>query len=375
MMKEIKKENCCGCTACVQICPKKAIKFEYDEKGFGYPIINRELCIDCGLCDKVCQFKERKEQDFQQKFYAAKSCNNDERIRSRSGGVFFTLAKQIIRKAGVVYGVILDDAMNVRFDRAISIDDCKKMQGSKYVESNIEGIYTNVKKDLLDNRYVLFSGTACQVAGLYGFLGNINIEKLYTIDIVCHGVTSTKIYHEFVRFIEKKYNGKMQQFNFRDKYIGWDTHVESYIINQKKIFSRYYTRLFYSNAAMRPSCSVCPFANFNRPADMTIADFWGLRDLNPEFDDNKGVSVIILNNEKGKSMLKMISDGIEHFQVSKEDCVQPNLERPTPKAKETDEFWKVYMKSGIKGVLKKYGGYDWARRVKWKILDLPKLLR
>ena len=377
MMKieELKKEKCCGCTACVQVCPKNAIEFVYDERGFGYPSINKKLCVNCGLCEKVCQFKKKKDMDFKQEYYAAKCTDDKIRLKSRSGGIFFLLAKKVIQKSGVVYGVVLDSDMNVRFDRATSLEECQRMQGSKYVESSISGIYTKVKQDLQNDRYVLFSGTACQVAGLYGYLGLAKFDKLFTIDIVCHGVSSAKVYKDFIGFAEKKYKGKIEQFNFRDKSFGWDSTVESYIINGKKHYSRNYSRLFYSIAAMRPSCAECPFASYNRPADMTVADFWGLRKIAPDFDDDRGVSAIMVNSEKGKAMLQMILGDLQYFEVSKDDCAQPNLLRPTPKSEKTEAFWNLYERKGIKSILNKYGAYDLLRRIKWKVIDLPQLLK
>lgn len=372
----LKYEECCGCTACVQICPKEAIRFERDEKKFGYPIIDRNKCIECGLCDRVCKFyKTEILQEFPQEYYAAKSKNIQERMRSRSGGAFFLVAKEIINNGGIVYGVIQDDNLQVKFLRGVTIEDCIKMQGSKYVESNIEGVYQEVKKDIQNGKSVLFSGTACQVAGLKGYLGQINLDNLWTIDIVCHGVTSVRVYEDYIQFIQKKYRGKIEKFNFRDKLLGWEPCVESYVIKGKKHYSDNYSRLFFSRATMRPSCSNCAYANYNRPADMTLADCWGINKVDSHFNDDKGVSAIIINSRKGQELFRKIKVEMDYVPLTKEQCDQPNLRRATPKSDEIEEFWNLYERRGIRGVLKKYGGYDILRRIKWKIKDLPKMLK
>lgn len=372
----MKKSECCGCTACENVCPKQAITLVQDEEGFFYPQIDKERCINCGLCENVCMFKSVNTSEYKQSYYAAKSVNLNERLESRSGGVFFVLAKKIIKNNGVVYGAIIDKEQNVIHTRAADIHGCRKMQGSKYVESDLNHVYIMIKSDLQSGRDVLFSGTACQVAGLYGYIGKAEYTgKLYTVDIVCHGVSSRKIYFDFKTFIEKKYNDKIEKFDFRDKNCGWDSHVESYIINGKKIYSRYYTRLFYANVGMRPSCSNCPFASYARPADITLADFWGLRNKYPEFDDNKGVSAVLINSIDGENLFNWVKDELEYMVVTKDMCCQPNLYRPTPIPEERREFWHLYQKGGFNAVIKKYGGYDLLRRIKWKIFDLPKLLK
>lgn len=366
----MKKNDCCGCRACEQACPKDAIKMVADREGYKYPVINGELCIRCGICEKVCGFEdkslENKDKD-NQKYYWVKNKNLEDRMRSRSGGFFFIVAQWILNQNGAVYGSILDDNNHVKHIRAVDIDNCKKMQGSKYVESDISNVYSQVKRDLADGMKVLFSGTACQVAGLYGFLQNHpHLNELYTIDIVCHGVCSARILEDYIKFWEKKKKGKISEFNFRDKTkTGWDSHIESFVINNKKYYRNNYTRLFYCKNAMRPSCSECRFAKVERVGDFSLADFWGAKKYFPEQQDNKGISSVFVNTDKAKSLFDSLAEKMNYGEASEESIMQPNLKRPTPAGDNREEFWKLYEEKGFLALLKKYGGYDIFRRIKW----------
>lgn len=272
------KEDCCGCGVCSEFCKRNAIQMIEDEEGFLYPNINEHICVDCGLCMKVCGFKYTSKSLYEQSYWALKSKDNHVRSISRSGGAFYHLAKNIILMGGSVYGVILDADNNVIYDRTTKIEDLQLMQGSKYVEAEIQGVYSLVNKDLLSGKKVLFSGTGCQVAALKSYLtklGTQKMENLYLVDIACHGVSTRKIFHDYIDFLKRKHRGTVSKFNFRDKQYGWDTTVESFFINGKKYYSESYISLFFSKYGMRPSCAACRFTNFNRPSDITLSDFWG----------------------------------------------------------------------------------------------------
>lgn len=376
MMKSVydKKNECCGCNACYEICPRNAITMVQDQEGFYYPEIDQSKCVDCGLCTKVCGFKSPTKQGYEQKYFAAKNKIVNERLKSRSGGVFFCAAKNIINAGGVVYGVIIDDDMSVHYERSTTVEGCRAMQGSKYVESDITGIFKEVKQDLNNGKTVLFSGTACHVAGLLGFLKNNRyLDNLYTIDIVCHGVSSRLIYQDYLHFVSQKYGGEVRNFNFRDKAYGWDAHVETFVINGKTHGFNNYTQLFYCNRALRPSCGNCMFASYNRVADLTIADFWGLKKIVADFDDNRGVSSVMINSDKGERLFAELHNSMECVEVSAKDCNQPNLNKPSSVPDDRENFWKVYKEKGFKAVLVQYGRYDLVRRLLWIFRDLPKL--
>lgn len=371
------KEACCGCTACYESCPKQAITMVEDNEGFFYPQIDETKCVNCNICHAVCAFK-RNEKILEQNYYAAKACDDTERMLSRSGGAFFVAAKAIISQKGVVYGTIIRPDNTVSFDRAETIKGCERMRGSKYVESDIQGMYPLVKQDLSDGRMVLFSGTACQVAGLYSYLKHKKIQdyrltQLFTMDIVCHGVISSKILKDYISFVESKYGGPVSEFNFRNKKYGWDSHVETFMINHKEYVANNYTQLFYSNMGLRPSCGNCQFANYDRPGDISLADYWDLERAIKGFDDNKGVSNLIVNSKQGHVLLKWLKKEMIVEAVSKEACVQPNLKAPSKIPNNREEFWDTYQQKGIKGVLVKFGRYDIIRRMLWVFRDYPRL--
>ncbi len=367
----MEKKDCCGCRACEQICPKNAITMKRDNEGYAYPAVDDNLCIGCNLCERVCGFDkkvlEQKNKD-DQKYFWVKNKNEEERKRSRSGGFFYILAKWIIEQGGVVYGCILDDDNYVKHIRATDLEGCMKMQGSKYVESDIDGIYKQVKKDIAENKKVLFSGTGCQVSGLYGFLQNDkDNSNLYTVDIVCHGVCSPTLLKEYVNFWETKKKGRITDFNFRDKVeFGWEVSIESFVINGRKYSRKEYNRLFYCHNAMRPSCANCVFANVTRVADFTLADFWGVDKYYPELNDHKGISSIFVNNDRALDTFMKLTDGMHYGQVNEESIMQPNLTRPTPE-RDKEAFWQLYEKEGFVALMKKYAGYDLPRRIKWYI--------
>lgn len=370
------KIDCCGCTACSKRCPVGAIEMISDDEGFMYPNIDNSKCIHCGLCERICSNNPVNVSEFKQEFYAAKTKNEDDRKRSRSGGLFFEAAKHVINMQGSVYGAAIINNV-VKHIRGITLEDCILMQGSKYVESDLNDCYLEIERDLLDNMYVLFSGTACQVAGLYAFLSvkkNLSLDKLFTIDIVCHGVASSKIFKDYIHFLENKYNSEINKFNFRNKSYGWALHYETFEVKNKTISNRSWTNLFYSNQCLRPSCGKCAFASYNRPGDLTIADFWGLNKINPEFDDDKGVSTVIINSFKGKELFNICSENMNILQVTKENCSQPNLNRSSIIPIDREKFWILYKNKGFKTVLIKYGRYDILRRIKWK-LELRKIER
>lgn len=365
------KKNCCGCTSCMHICPKKAIYMKSDEEGFLYPKINEEKCIECGLCKKVCAFQNGYNNRYSLEepyIYAVKNKDLDIRMRSRSGGFFMSLAKAVIKESGIVYGAGYKDKFVVCHKGIKNGEDLSELQGSKYVQSDLDKVYADIKSNLRNDIQVLFSGTPCQVAGLYAFLGNnTNTEKLTTIDLVCHGVPTPSIWKDYVEFSEKKYKGKITEVNFRDKEYGWNTHYETFVINDKKYKSNIYTKLFYSHCMLRPSCHNCKYTNFDRVSDITIGDFWGIDKCIPEFDDNKGVSLIIVNTNKGIEKFNKIKSELEYMKSNKFDCMQPQLQEPSHISPSRDKFWQDYNLYGFEYIVKKYIDYSFSRKVKLKI--------
>jgi len=349
------KNNCCGCSACEQICPKNAIKMKPDDRGFLYPVIDNSLCVECGACKRVCAFQNGYEKNRAQKAYAIKHKDFNTRMTSRSGGVFIAISDFILEKNGSVYGASFDDYFSVCHIRTTNKSERDRLKGSKYVQSNVKDTFSNVKQDLKNGMYVLFSGTACQVGGLKNYLKNTDTSKLYTCDLVCHGVPSPKIWKEYLNHCEKKYNGKVTNANFRDKTLGWNAHKEAIWIDGKKYNSNEYAYLFNDNYISRPSCFNCKFTNLDRPADFTLADFWGINNILPEFNDNKGVSLLLVNSSKGAEVLEACKKDIECFEcdLQKSAKPNPNLYMSSQKPKDGDYFWNNYEKYGFEKALNK----------------------
>lgn len=368
------KKDCTGCSACAQSCPKKAISMICDNEGYYYPSIRQDLCIDCGLCKEICGNHSPQVSNKSQKYYAAKAKSDEIRMKSRSGGVFFCAAQYVIENDGVVYGAVLTTDNVVQHIRASNIDDVRKMQGSKYVESDVRGIYSLVSIDLKKGKLVLFSGTPCQVAGLYGFLRGRHPKNLLSVDIVCHGVASPRVFQDYIKFIENRYKGKVTLFDFRDKKYGWDKSVETFNINGKYYVKNNYASLSFSNRCIRPSCSACKFARYERCSDITLADFWGLKKGKMyDFDDNKGVSSIFINSISGQTLFEHIKKHMIYVEVNKEMSFQPRLNSPSVAPHDRDLFWKLYNSDGFVAIMRKYGRYDLGRRLKWLLIDSKKL--
>jgi len=369
-MKLLKnKINCSGCTACESICPTAAIQMKEDDEGFYYPMIDETKCINCNLCKKVCTFSE--EYDIGKKanvskVYAIKHKSSKERETSRSGGMFVALADYVLENSGVVYGVGFGENLKVQHKRIVKKEHLIDLKGSKYVQSDLRGTFLEILDDLLKNKVVLFTGTPCQTSGLKGFLSEkeVNIDKLIICDLICHGTPSPKIWRENIDLIEKKYNDRIVKADFRDKDFGWDSHIESYHLKDKneKITQVHFTELFYKHFILRPACANCCYTNLNRPSDITLGDFWGIKNSNPDFHDDFGVSIVLINTVKGERIFEEITDKINYVDARIEDSMQPNLYKPSVEAPNRSKFWVDYYKNGYEYVLKSYTNYGFKYR-------------
>ncbi|MGN1033533.1 MAG: Coenzyme F420 hydrogenase/dehydrogenase, beta subunit C-terminal domain, partial [Intestinibacter sp.] len=328
--------------------------------------------VDCGKCKSVCEFDDNYDKSSlleNPKVYAVKHKDDIVRAKSRSGGMFAACADYILNsKNGVVYGCGFDEKLDAVHMRIDSYEDIKPLQGSKYVQSDMGDCFRMAKKDLDDGKYVMFSGTPCQTAGFRSYVGDYS--NLIVCDLICHSIPTPKLYKDYREFIESKYNSRIIRFNFRDKSRGWNTHIESYELeNGEKIFSKYYTELYHMGTAIRPSCSVCKFTNTKRPSDITLGDFWGIDEVVENFDDNKGVSSVMLNTQKGVNLFEKIKNSLYFEEVSLEDAMQPRLKDSTDISIQTDRFWRDYQKYGFKYILKKYTGYGgYKTKIKRKLL-------
>ena len=347
------KSTCCGCSACEQICPKSAITMIADREGFSYPVIDYNLCINCGLCIKTCEFKKSKLPSNPRqplKTIIAYQNNLAQRMKSRSGGVFVAISDFVLDNDGIVYGADFNSDLSVQHKRAETPMDRDRFCGSKYVQSDTAGTFGQVFDDIKKGKQVLYSGTGCQIAALKRFLIHKGItfptEKLVLIDIVCHGVMSPMLWQDNLMEIQNKFGGEITHANFRDKRFGWDSHIETYLINGKQYHSDRYTSIFYEHSGLRPSCYNCPYASVEHRSDITLADAWGVKKVNPTFDSSKGVSFVMVNSKLGVDLISSVKDKLTIQDVELQHMMQPNMVGPTKCPMDRNEFWSEYNQRG-----------------------------
>ena len=324
------KSKCFGCGGCALICPSKCIEMSFDEEGFLYPVIkDKTRCINCGLCQKVCPAAKLKKGNNNRDTYWAKNVDDNIRMKSSSGGLFFVLAQYVLEKKGIVIGAAFSsDFYSAEHIVIDDINNLNKVLGSKYVQSSTRNTFSEVKKYLLKNSLVLFSGTPCQIAGLKSFLGK-EYDNLLTVDVVCHGVPSPYVWKLYVQAMERKYGGRVKNISFRNKKTGWKKYSILMEFENNKLYQIQYTddmfmRGFLANIFLRPSCYQCEFKEKNYWSDVTLGDFWGIQNVSAKIDDNKGVSVMLVNTKKGKEMLESIKEKISFGRVEYEYVINEN---------------------------------------------------
>ncbi|SEA08378.1 Coenzyme F420-reducing hydrogenase, beta subunit [Eubacterium aggregans] len=356
------KKDCCGCTACYSKCPQNAISMCLDEEGFSYPEIDTFRCIDCGVCINVCVFNKRGGKNYPIKVFAGKNKNDSIRMTSSSGGTFSALAQYVDGQEGIVYGVAFNKEKQAIHQSATNKNEWELFKGSKYIQSNLyeNNIFQSVKNELENEKSVLFTGTPCQISGLRSYLGNKDFPGLILCDIVCHGVPSPMIWSDFLEYIEKNEKKRIDVVEFRDKSVSWHNSTMSFYNNKEKFLSYPQARgifggAFFNHFILRPSCHQCPYASFSRDSDITIADYWGVERVMPEFDDDKGVSLILINSEKGVSLLPTLKEKMELKESTVQDCQQPNLIKASEPNRYRNIFWLTYKKKGLIKACKRVG--------------------
>lgn len=364
------KENCCGCNLCKQICPVDAITMELDEYGFLYPSINQKKCIRCNKCVSHCMFsnKEKKDGFEAPDTYAAVNKNKVTLKKSASGGVFSALAENIISCGGVVFGAameVFDGHLKAKHIYIEKIAEIGRLQGSKYVQSEIGESFEKAKKFLIEGRMVLFSGTPCQIDSLNTFLER-EYENLYTIDIICHGVPSQHMFSDYIGYLEKKKKMKIIQFDFRNKLKGWgcfgkmvfkDARGTEKIQYLLPIESSYY-KMFLEGMIYRKSCYNCKYASGSRYSDLTIGDYWGVEKYHADiFSTEKigrGISCVLINTDKGKNLLN--KGDLELYKTVYSQVRDNNMQlyKPVDFPTDWDSIFSSYKKSGYKEIEKYY---------------------
>ena len=360
MLKKI--QNCSGCHACASICPKSCITMKTDKDGFWYPQVNKTDCINCHLCEKVCPILSALPVSDKNApvAYAAYNIDEKTRLESSSGGIFSLLAQKILSDGGVVFGASFNDRFEVEHIAVDPVDDLYKLRGSKYVQSRIGDSYQQAKRFLENGRTVLFTGTPCQIGGLKSFLGK-EYDRLYTQDIICHGVPSPMVWQRYVKFREKKAASSTRRTFSRHKKYGWKmfsvqfefTNCTEYI--QAHSVDLYMTS-FLRNWSLRPSCYDCHFKSLQRQADITLADFWGIQNVAPEMDDDKGTSLVLIHSEKGERLWDSVAEQMVFRSVSVEQAIQYNSSAVQSVAEPPNRaaFLKAIRKRDFEKTVQKY---------------------
>lgn len=351
-----------------------------DAEGFCYPAIDESCCISCGLCAKVCPYtKEDSSQGEPLAVYAVKHKNELVRENSSSGGLFTALSDEILAHNGVICGAAYDKNMVVTHHFVTDKTGRDAMRGSKYVQSNLGNAFSTVKSQLESGKTLFFTGTPCQVDGLnhYLSLSNTDTARLLTCDVICHGTPSPMLFAEYLHLLETKSRSKVINYYFREKSTGWHNSSERPVFANPNVsydvfLTRAYRALFNSCNSMRPSCHSCRYSSLKRCSDITIGDFWGIEKSDPCFDDNRGVSLCLINTEKGRDMLASVAGSLFIHQSSTLSCMQHNLQMPTPPSPKRAAFWRDHKKRGLEYVLKKYAGYGIRGNIRFYVVAIAR---
>lgn len=352
------KKLCCGCSACAQHCPKQCITMKEDQEGFLYPQVDTASCINCSLCEKVCPILNPYISQKPNVVFAAKNNNDEIRLNSSSGGLFFLFAEKTIKNRGVVFGACYDSEWRVVHSFTERIEDVHRFLGSKYVQSYIGNSYKQAELFLKSEREVLFSGTPCQISGLLHYLGR-RYENLITIDVLCHGVPSPLLWKNYVEYIAQS-NGfplkDISSISFRSKRLGWVRFGLEICARRHNGYFQHlgndaYLQAFLKNLNLRPSCYHCAVRCGRSHSDISIGDFWGVKKHFQSFDDDKGVSAVLINTLKGQSIYDAITS--ISYRGNYEMVLEGNpvLEKSVQEPILRDDFWKTFFAAGINGVV------------------------
>lgn len=387
--------SCCGCGACMNVCPKGAIEMREDSAGFKFPHIDTSKCIECGLCLKVCKF-ENPELVYPRAAYICQLKDENTLALSTSGGAFRAMAEKIIERGGVVFGCAYTENEGGLVPTTIAVDNIEelpKLSGSKYVQSEMGFAYKKAKGFLDNGRLVLFSGTPCHISGLYSYLGK-SYDNLYTTDLICHGVPNLKMFQSELSRIEKRYKSKVKSFCFRDKSIvggTWSTFMCSFKLGNGKSYCKSYESIAYFDLFLkggditRDSCSKCPYARQERVSDITIGDAWGAEIAHPDFEKSRGgdfnfkngLSLVSVNTDKGEKLFSELCS-LKDKLVDYSGMVKfnPQLGFPMRESPNRAKYMRAFEKSGISGLYSERLKIEWLPMLRRKIRKIiPKWIK
>lgn len=366
-------QNCSSCGACSNVCARNAISMQLDGEGFYRPVVDAKKCLQCGSCEKVCPWTNAVENPSVlsaglPKTIAAFAKKESVRLESSSGGIFTVLAEKILDDGGVVVGVSqLSPTMfgHVVINNKVGL---AKLRGSKYVQADAGLVYREVLSLLKSGKKVLFSGTPCQVAALYAVLGKNVYAGLITVDVVCHGTPSVKVFEKYVTEIEKENSAQVQSSQFRDKREGWRLYSMTSSLNtisgdcfqvSKTLHKDKFMRVFLQNICLNSSCADCKYGKLPRVADITLGDYWNIASVHPEMDDNKGISVVLLNTDNGNVLFDSVAESVIQCESKVEYAVagNPCIVRSSKPHIRRSEFFANLDKYTLDELIKKYCPY------------------
>ena len=364
------KKACCGCFACFNSCPVHAIEMLSDNEEFKYPVINEDICIQCNKCKQVCPILQQLKRNTQEKAYIAYASNEEERMSSSSGGAFAVFAKYILLSGGSVCGATYNEKMEVEHCIITSTEELYQLKGTKYVQSNVNNVYEQIRLLLKKDVNVLFSGTPCQVAGLKSFLRK-DYDNLICIDLICHGVPSPEIWKDYLSSIN--INKDVKHVNFRYKNLDKKTTQIAYYLDDNSIVleeknDSLYMKGFIQNLYVRPSCFDCRFKGNNRMSDITIGDFWSAKEFHADMADDYGNSAIIIRSDKGQSLLEAVKNELVIKDATIKEVVTWNecLVESTKMNEKRKEFYERWRKEPLQSILEDLTKKEMSEKAKEK---------
>ncbi len=374
MIRIENKALCTGCRACAEVCPRSCITMEVDKEGFLYPHVEEKACVDCDRCVQICpvlaQQGKRMEKPGHEEAYAAYTNHPAIQLTSSSGGLFTEFATYVIQQGGVVFGVALDEACHAVHCYAETEEELVQFRGSKYMQSVIGTAYRDAKTFLNAGRWVLFSGTPCQIAGLMSYLDR-PYERLITQDLICHGVPSSAVWDSYVA---SKKKGKLTHVTFRDKTYGWSAfsivcHYSDGTKDSARSLDDPYMQVFLKNYCLRPSCYACAYKGKHHTSDLTLADFWGIDQVAPDMNHGAGTSLVLIHTDKGRALYREILQRITAKEVDYDVSTRlnPVMYEPAYRPAKRDAFMETVISEGFAKAYRRYARPSFPIRLKRKI--------